>query len=258
MPNLNQILVNCGNFLYHWRKPVLPIVFFGAVLVTQPALFLGSELMDYLITVLGLLVTLAGQTIRLLTIGFAYIHRGGKNRHVYATRLVTGGIYSHTRNPMYVGSFLIHLGLSIVYGSVFVTLVVLVVFGFVYLAVISAEEDFLKKKFGLEYEEFMNRVNRFWPDFRGLPATLKGFDYYDWRRVLRKESGTILGTVLGLVFILGWKTYFIYGFDAGKDELATLGILFAGALLFYGAVRYMRDKGYLTTSAQDDASDYGD
>jgi hypothetical protein len=208
--------------------------------------------------VLGLLVALAGQAVRLLTIGYAYIHRGGKNRQVYATKLVAEGIYSHTRNPMYLGSFLINLGLSIIYGSTVVTLVVLFVFGFVYLAVISAEEDFLKKKFGQEYKDYMNKVNRFWPDFRGIQATLQRFDHYDWRRVLRKESGTILGLVFGLVFILGWKTYSIYGFDAGKTALTTLGILFVGALLFHGAIHYLQEKGYLATTAQDDRSDYGD
>ena len=255
---MNKILVDYGNFLYHWRKPILPIVFFGMIVAIKPALFLGSESLDFVITVLGLLVALAGQAIRLFTIGYAYIHRGGKNRQVYATRLVVGGIYSHTRNPMYLGSFLINLGLSIVYGSAVLTLVVLLVFCAVYLAVILAEEDFLKRKFGREYEDYTKRVNRLWPDLRGIRATLQAFDHYDWRRVLRKESGTILGLALGLVFILGWKAYFIYGFDTGKTELTALGIVFVSALLFYGAVQYLQGRGYLATPEQDDHSDYGE
>jgi hypothetical protein len=52
--------------------------------------------------------------------------------------------------------------------------------------------------------------------------------------------------------------YFIYGLAAKQAEWTALGILLIGALLLHGAVRYAREKGYLTTQTQDEQSDYGD
>jgi hypothetical protein len=47
---------------------------------------------------IGLVVTITGQLIRGITIGLAYIIRGGKDRPVYAEDLVTEGMFNHCRN----------------------------------------------------------------------------------------------------------------------------------------------------------------
>ena len=54
---------------------------------------------------LGVFVSFLGLGVRAATIGFEYVVRGGRNRQVYADHLVQGGIYAHTRNPMYLGQF---------------------------------------------------------------------------------------------------------------------------------------------------------
>ena len=111
------ILLQSGHFFFKFRNALFPIVFVLLFLFSRPSLFLGSEFLDRYVVLLGSLIALAGQAFRLLVIGFAYIKRGGKNGKVYAETLVTKGFYAHTRNPMYVGNFLIAFGLGLVYGS---------------------------------------------------------------------------------------------------------------------------------------------
>ena len=65
----------------------------------------------------GIAVTLSGQTLRALTVGLVYIKRGGKKKQVYAEKLVQSGIFSHCRNPLYLGNLLILAGVGIVANS---------------------------------------------------------------------------------------------------------------------------------------------
>jgi protein-S-isoprenylcysteine O-methyltransferase Ste14 len=253
----NRFLISSGNTLYHARKLLLPTIAIALVITIKPSLFLGSQTLDQLMVILGIIIALAGEVLRLATIGFAYIHRGGKKRQVYATKLVVKGLYSHTRNPMYVGNFLITMGLSLLYGSPLLTLLIFLSFGFVYLAVISAEEDFLKKKFGQEFEDYMKTVNRFWPNLRGLGQTLREFDHYNWRKALDKETGTIVEALLTGAALMAWKTYSLYGFADDLSVFAALAVVLLLAVALSTLVNYLRKEGRLVSDLHDEHSDLG-
>jgi protein-S-isoprenylcysteine O-methyltransferase Ste14 len=222
------------------------MVFVFLPLVTRPCLFLGSEALDWVVVILGILIAFTGQSLRLLVIGYVYVKRGGKNRRIYADRLVVEGFYAHTRNPMYVGNFLITVGVGITYGSPLIYLFVIPFFSFVYVSIVMAEETFLKNKFGKEYEDYMQRVNRFVPDFRGIKESLKNF-HYDWRRALRKDYGTICGTLFGILIISVWKTYYLYGFQARKGEILAFVLLFIPLGLLYAFISYLKSSGRLVS-----------
>jgi len=239
---LNRFLVSTGNVLYHSRKLLLPGIAIALIIMIKPSLLLGSRALDQMLVIIGLMTALAGEALRLATIGLAYIHRGGRNRQVYATRLVVKGLYSHTRNPMYVGNFLITMGLSLLYGSPLLSLLIFLSFGFVYLAVISAEEDFLRKKFGQEFGHYTKTVNRFWPNLRGLGKTLQEFDHYNWRKALDKETGTIVEALLIGSALVAWKTYYLYGFDESRLVFAVLAGLVLLAVTLAASVNYLRKK----------------
>src|ERR1044071_2090134 len=98
------MMVRIGNFLFHWRHSLFPGFYLLVLVPSHPVIrnYRGAALA-------GLGVALAGQTLRALTIGLDYIRRGGKNRQVYANRLVQGGIFAHCRNPLYLGNLLIIL-----------------------------------------------------------------------------------------------------------------------------------------------------
>ncbi|MGZ8195421.1 MAG: methyltransferase family protein [Methylosarcina sp.] len=255
--SLNRFLISSGNNLYHTRKLFLPAIAIALIIMIKPSLFQGNQALDQLMLILGLIIALAGEALRLATIGFAYIHRGGKNRQVYATKLVVKGLYAHTRNPMYVGNFLITMGLSLLYGSPLLSLLIFLSFGFVYLAVISAEEDFLKKKFGQEFEVYKKTVNRFWPNPRGLGQTLREFDHYNWRKALDKETGTIVEAMLIGSALVAWKSYSLYGFADNIPLFAVLAVVVLLSVVLSTVVNYLRKEGRLVSDLHDEHSDLG-
>jgi protein-S-isoprenylcysteine O-methyltransferase Ste14 len=77
-----------------------------------------------------------------------------------ATALVTSGIYAYTRNPMYMGMALIHVGLSLIFDSVTVLLLLVPLLVVIRYGVIGREERYLTAKFPEEYPEYRRRVRR--------------------------------------------------------------------------------------------------
>ncbi|MEM7564642.1 MAG: isoprenylcysteine carboxylmethyltransferase family protein [Pseudomonadota bacterium] len=74
--------------------------------------------------------------------------------------LVTGGVYRHSRNPMYLGLLLILFGWMVMLGNLF-SLIALVFFVW-YLTrfQIRPEERILASKFGSEYAAYCSQVRR--------------------------------------------------------------------------------------------------
>ena len=219
MSGCARIHIACGRFFFKYRNNLFPVVFLLAMLFLRPAIIFGDPRLDRLLTSLGPLVALAGEMVRLATIGFDYIDRGGKNKQVAASRLVSGGVYSICRNPMYVGNLLIATGLVMVAGSPMVYLLVIPFFLFVYLAITSNEESFLRERFGREYEEYCARVGRFVPSFKGVSASAFTGMRYDWKRSIRQDLSTILTVSMSLIFLPVWRVYFLWGHRAAFSIL---------------------------------------
>ena len=227
--------VAIGNFFFRYRNVAFPVVFALTVLAVRPVVFFGHPATDRLLIQLGVLIAITGQLLRLLTIGYDYIDRGGKNKQVYASRLVHGGIYGITRNPMYLGNLLIATGLAMVTGAPLAYLLVIPLFLFIYLTIIAAEEAYLHERFGRDYDAYCAQVNRFLPTLRRIPQSFTGL-HYDWRRATRKDLGTLTGVLLGLILLPVWRTYFLLGLNAAKTQargalLAAAGVLFGYWLL---------------------------
>ena len=233
-----------GNWLFRYRNSLFPILFVVLALVTHPGQFMNKPQWDRVAMAVGATLALAGQAFRLLTIGFAYIKRGGLNGKVYANDLVVAGLYAHTRNPMYVGNLLITIGVSIFYGSLWMYMVIIPFFIWVYLAITAAEEHYLLGKFGPTYRDYMQSVNRFIPDFRGLTTSLAGFRY-QWRTVLAKEYNTVYGTFTGLTLIAWWKAIHVEGRDTARENIPLYASLIACWTLFYVVIRILKKTGRL-------------
>ena len=174
-------LVRAGQFCFRYRGYLLPIAVL-LLFIPGPALF-GDPLVAGTI---GLVIALLGQLLRVATIGLAYIIRGGRNHQVYAEDLVTQGLYSHCRNPMYVANFFLTLGLGFTSNSLVFLVSGLLISAAMHYAIVAAEEDFLSKKFGEEYERYRNRVPRWHVRLAGLLHTVRTMRF-DWHRVLVKE-----------------------------------------------------------------------
>jgi protein-S-isoprenylcysteine O-methyltransferase Ste14 len=236
---LHHALLASGRFFFRVRNILFPLVLLALVLGTRPALFLGDEALDHWVTALGVLCIVAGQSFRLLVIGFAYIRRGGKDHEVFANELVTRGFYRHTRNPMYVGNFTIVVGLCLIYGSPWAYVLTVAFFAWVYLAIVTAEEDFLRGKFGAAFEQYTREVNRFIPDLRGIQASLAEFTY-DWRRALVKEYNTLTFNLAAMFGLLAWKIAYLHGYEGRKELVLGLGAAVVPLALFYVVVRSLK------------------
>jgi len=103
-----------------------------------------------------------GVLIDLISVGFFIKARTTLNpiKLVTTRQLVTSGLYNFSRNPMYLGQFLILCGWAIWLGNI-LNLGLLAVFGF-YLTYfqIKPEERALAQKFGAEYADYKSRVRR--------------------------------------------------------------------------------------------------
>jgi protein-S-isoprenylcysteine O-methyltransferase Ste14 len=76
------------------------------------------------------------------------------------TALVVDGIYGRTRNPLYLGTTLIYLGLSVAAGSVWAIVLVVPLLWIINVGVIAREERYLERKFGDAYRAYKGRVRR--------------------------------------------------------------------------------------------------
>jgi protein-S-isoprenylcysteine O-methyltransferase Ste14 len=235
-------MVKLGNFIFRYRNLLFPLLFFSLVVGVKPSL--GSKYLENARYVIGVMVTLAGQTVRALTIGLAYIKRGGKNRKIYAKGLVKEGIFAHCRNPLYLGNILIITGLGIVAHSFLFALIGIPLFIFLYLAIIRAEEHFLASKFGQEYIEYCRRVNRFIPKFSGIGKTLKGMKFR-WKRLIVKEYGTTYVWIICVILLIMRNQYVRYGNWQNSSVILLLSLLFIFVTGLYAVAWYLKKSRLL-------------
>ncbi len=75
-------------------------------------------------------------------------------------KVITTGIYSKTRNPMYIGHMLIALGEFLIFGHAGILIYMLLLAILLHALVIWWEEPGLKKRLGKQYEEYLKKVPR--------------------------------------------------------------------------------------------------
>jgi protein-S-isoprenylcysteine O-methyltransferase Ste14 len=228
-----------GNFFFRYRNALFPLVILSSVIVLRPKLLLGSPTVNRFVINLGMALVIFGQSFRLMTIGWEYIHRGGKYGKVYAQRLVKRGMYGITRNPMYVGNALITVGVALSTCSPMVYGLIIPFFLFVYQAIVSAEEHYLRNKFGAEYEAYCARVNRFIPSVRLIPEAFSGMRY-NGMLALRHDLSTIAGLAIGLIALPVWRTYFLEGLPEAHIAVVRAVILSFGVGLVYAPLLYLK------------------
>ena len=238
---MNALLVRFGTFMFRYRTLVLPVVLLALVFGLRPHFPNGSPAQDRILDAVGIAVALAGQGLRAAVIGFAYIRRGGVDGKVHADQLVTGGLFGHCRNPLYVGNILILIGLLIVFNNPWAYLIGVPFVLLVYVGIVAAEEDFLRPKFGAAYDDYTRRVNRWVPDFRGLEATLSGMEF-DWRRLIIKEYGSAYAWTAFAVILLAREALLDAGPAERRPVLTGLGIVFVLLTLGWGTARYLKKK----------------
>ena len=236
-----SFLVSYGNWLFHYRDKVFPVVLVALFVGFRPHSLSTTESTEHWLVVLGFAVATLGQSYRWLAIGLAYIKRGGLNKRVYAKDLVTDGLFAQVRNPLYGGNLLILAGLLILHNSLGVYLLGGVFFGLAYLAIVAAEERYLTEKFPA-YLDYCRDVPRWWPRWTGLRETLSGMQFH-WQRALLRDSASCGRWVLAGLGILALDAV-RNGHEPGRGDPLWAGLV--ALLLVYGIIRWLKKRGVLS------------
>lgn len=119
-------------------------------------------------------------------------------------RLAVDGPYRWTRNPLYLGSFLIGTGFTLAGTRPFLMIVFLVLFIIIYKPVMTREEEELEQAYGATFAEYRRRVPLFWPlGCRWRPTSEKVC--FSWEQVVRnREYQAVLGGIV-LTLLVGAK-----------------------------------------------------
>jgi protein-S-isoprenylcysteine O-methyltransferase Ste14 len=146
-------------FLRKSRTLILKIAFTPAILII---LFTwrsweDDSIRDFVIEWFGYLLLLAGIGLRM----WSTLYIGQRK----SKQLITDGPFSMCRNPLYFGSLLIAVGVSLCFENFVLLAFVLIVLVPTHLLVIFAEEARLMKDFGSSYEQYKKKVPRLWPAF---------------------------------------------------------------------------------------------
>ena len=148
--------------------------------------------------VFGSLLIALGEWLRIWAVGYA----GGstRTRTLGAARdLVTTGPYAHVRNPLYLGNFVLSIGVC-VFANVYWMIAILVI-GFLiqYTPIILSEETYLLKLCGDRYRTYCATVPRLIPHPR--PYALPPDHDFSLHRALKSEKRTLTAIVCVLVLI---------------------------------------------------------
>ena len=138
----------------------LAVVALGG-LVVRPGNIFGNH------QVLGVAASIAlvviGLALRAWAGGCAGAHT--RNATIEAPRLVTGGPFAHVRNPIYLASIVLGLGMVGLLGDPWMFALYVAVFVFLYTAIVPAEEAFLRRTFPEEFARYCENVPRMLPRF---------------------------------------------------------------------------------------------
>jgi len=172
------------------------------VIVLFPRVFLrvySGDPWEEAIEASGFGLILLGQIIRVSA-------RGYKAEHSQDSQvLIQGGPYQIVRNPMYLGIFLIGLGVVMAVFRLWAAGVFIAVFIIRYILLIYKEEKKLLVSFPEIYPEYCQKTPRLFPSLANLVALDLG-EYLPIRIVwFKKEIGSILTLFLLTLLIESWE-----------------------------------------------------
>lgn len=181
------------------------------VLFFPPAHPFEGKLLDTVTDVLGLMSVLSGELLRIWAL--SYSGESTRSRYLNASVLVTTGPYAFSRNPIYVGNFLLGLGL-VVLSEAFIFIPIFVgLFILFYHKIVSEEEVFLDERFGAAYRHYWLTVPGWIPK---LSSPTREFGLGEKFPV--KELRAALGVGISAFFFEGMKSPLHYNWFASLLE----------------------------------------
>jgi protein-S-isoprenylcysteine O-methyltransferase Ste14 len=110
--------------------------------------------------VMAVLISATGILLMLLTAWELYRHQTTVNPYSSASHLCVSGVFGLSRNPIYVGDWLVLIGASLWLMTFWPLIFSPIVWIIIRYGVIRHEEAHLEAKFGQEYRDYTRRVRR--------------------------------------------------------------------------------------------------
>ncbi|NIM16668.1 MAG: hypothetical protein GTO45_32180 [Candidatus Aminicenantes bacterium] len=223
-----------GNFLFKHRSftpiPLIIMVF----IIFKP---INLEEKNIIINMAGLLISFLGETIRIFAVGYSFEGTSGREMYLRADALNITGIYSLVRNPLYIGNFLMFTGLVVVFSNLFAVLVFALFIILQYYFIVLAEEEYLKGKYGQEYESYCTQVRRIIPTFRNYKKNQNPFSL---KKIIFKENDSIFNMLMMFLLVLLYKERIFNGrISRPLDYIIPAGIL----IVIYIIVKIIKKRG---------------
>ncbi len=196
-----------GNFLFKYRGQ-FPLVLFA---LSVPFIYatdynsISEQFKNYIMNI-AVLLSIIGFLIRFYTVGTTPYGTSGRNTSKQvATVLNSTGIYSILRHPLYLGNYLIWLGIAVSTFNLYFVVIMSLLFWIYYERIMYAEECFLERKFGSDYLNWSNSLPAFIPAIFNFKKSDTSFSIIS---VLRREYASLLAAVIGFFFVEGFRTYY--------------------------------------------------
>jgi protein-S-isoprenylcysteine O-methyltransferase Ste14 len=237
--SFNKSLEHIGNQLFKYRGFV-PVFF--AVVAFSIQLIDSTERMSFgSIEEVAYFLVVLGHLIRALTVGHRSMHTSGRNRsHQVAEVLNTKGMYSIVRHPLYLANILIWVGWTTLLSISWLIAVATIVFVVYYMFIMYAEEQFLRRKFGQEYEIWHQRTPRLIPNPFLYTSNSNDFS---WRIVFKNEYPGWTASMTIALCIYSLLVNKIYPFSEFYRSYVEGWLVFGSGIAIFGLTfRYLKHR----------------
>ena len=182
------------NLPRRWRVALAQFVFYGAVIYAF--IFMRIPIAGFQSPqgLLGLALVILGVATRSLSAGTIR-----KNAELAST-----GLYVLVRHPLYLGSFLLAIGVNLIIWNPLIAGVTAALLLITYVPTIRQEETYLAGKFGEDWTRFAAQTPRLIPRLSRLGQVFPlEWSYAQWRR--NHEYEAVLGATATLILLFVYE-----------------------------------------------------
>jgi protein-S-isoprenylcysteine O-methyltransferase Ste14 len=172
-----------------------PVPFFIAMMILAKPTLLSLAI--------GLVIIIVGESVRFWGVSIA----GSETRTTGAvggSHLITSGPFAYVRNPLYVGNMIIYAGVGVMSMALFPWLLIIASLWFLvqYRLIVSLEEEYLIRHFGLDFAVYKNHVRRFLPRLKKYVSSTPPPRNVNPQLGLTSERRTLQAIVLVTLLII--------------------------------------------------------
>lgn len=211
--------IKIGDFLFKHRS-FTPIPLIIIVILFFKPIDYGKN--NLILNLCGFFISIIGEFIRVLGIGFSFSGTSGRENYLRADNLNMTGIYSIVRNPLYIGNVLIYSGMLVVFSNLFAILIFDIFIILQYYFIILSEEGYLMEKYGKDIDLYFKNVSRIVPNFKNYKKPILKFSL---KKIIFNENDSIFNILMMLVLILAYKQTTFYGSIDNLKIYVITGIL---------------------------------